>query len=55
MLKIEETRSQTMLKLEAGRADREFAMLEWKLETYEMIAKERRESDERIATQNISF
>jgi hypothetical protein len=54
-LKMEESRLQTMLKLEADRADREFAMMKLKLETQEWIAKEKRESDERIAVQNISF
>ena len=30
-------------------------MMKLKLETQDMIAKEKRESDERIAAQNISF
>ena len=37
-LKMEESRSQTMLKLEVDRANRELAMTKLKLETQEMIA-----------------
>ena len=36
--KMEESRSQTMLKLEADWADRELAMTKLKLETQERIA-----------------
>ena len=54
-LKTEETRSQTILKFEANQADREFAMMEFKLKIQEMIAKEKRDSDERIVAHNINF
>ena len=54
-LKMEETRSQTMLKFEANQADREFAMMKFKLEIQEMIAKEKGDSDERIVAHNINF
>ena len=52
---MERTRSQMLLKLEADRANRELTMMKWKLEAEEMIAKEKRESDERIAAQNMAF
>ena len=42
---MEESRSQTILKREADRADRESAMMKWKLDTKERIAKEKRDND----------
>ena len=44
-LKMEELRLQTMLKLEADRANRELAMTKMKLETQERIAKEKRDNE----------
>ena len=40
---MEETRSQIMLEFEANQANREFAMMKFKLEIQEIIAKEKRE------------
>jgi hypothetical protein len=44
-----------LLKLESDRADREFTMMKWKEEAEERRAKEKRQSDERIAAQNMAF
>ena len=41
---MKESRSQAMLKLEVDQADRELAMIKMKLETQEMIAKEKRDN-----------
>ena len=42
LLKMEETRSQMLLKLEADWADRELTMMKWKLEVEKKIAKEKK-------------
>lgn len=52
---MEETRSQTMLEFEADQADRKFAMMKLKLKIQGRIAKENKDNDERITTQNIIF
>ena len=45
-LKIEESRSRTMLKPKANGANSEFAMTKMKLEIQERIAKEKRDNDD---------